>query len=469
MDEYKIIESYNEGVTEIISMMKELNIGLISQVNNLNQEVKSLNEEIIALREENLMLLARNAELEAKAKKNSKNSSKPPSTDNHKKPSNSRQKTDRSTGGQKGHEGKTLLKSDQPDNIIDIKAEACECGCCLSGIEGEIQTRQVFDLPKITVNVTEYRTHKIVCPICNKVHKTEFPKTVSQPVQYGENLQALMVYLSNYQLIPLDRTSQLIGVLTGQKISQGTIVNVTKKLYNKLEDFEYALKEQLKKADVLHTDESGMRSQGKTNWVHTASTEYLTHFAMHEKRGKQATIDIGILPEFTGTMVHDHWKSYYFFEDCTHAECNAHHIRTLNGIYENFSHEWAQDMGSLLVKIKRQVDLLKETGYTEMPENDIKANFLSYKDIILKGKKECLEKGSKILSKKTGKPRKTDAQRLLERLEKYDIETLSFMFDFSIPFDNNLAERNIRMVKLRQKISGCFRGDDGGDWFLALK
>lgn len=462
MDESKIIESYNEGVTEIISMMKELNMELISQVNNLNEEIK-------ALREENLMLLAKNAELEAKTKKNSKNSSKPPSTDNHKKPFNSRQKTGRSTGGQKGHEGKTLLKSEQPDNIIDIKVEACECGCCLSGIEGKIQTRQVFDLPKITVNVTEYRTHEIVCPICNKVHITRFPKTVSQPVQYGENLQALMVYLSNYQLIPLDRTSQLIGALTGQKISQGTIVNATKKLYKKLEEFEYALKEQLKNAEVLHTDESGMRSQGKTNWVHTASTEYLTHFAIHEKRGTQATIDIGILPKFTGTMVHDHWKSYYFFEDCTHAECNAHHIRTLKGIHENFSHEWAQDMGSLLVKIKRQVDLLKESGCTEMPENHIKANFLSYKNIILKGKKECLEKGSKILSKKTGKPRKTDAQRLLERLEKYDIETLSFMFDFSIPFDNNLAERNIRMVKLRQKISGCFRGDEGGDWFCRIR
>lgn len=462
MNESKIIESYNEGVSEIVALMKELNMGLTSQVSNLNQEIK-------ALREENLRLLVKIAELEAKAKKNSKNSSKPPSTDNHKKTANNRQKTGRSTGGQKGHEGKTLLKVENPDNIIDIKAEACECGCCLSNIEGKIQTRQVFDLPKITVNVTEYRTHEIVCPICNKVHKTEFPKTISQPVQYGENIQALMVYLSNYQLIPLDRTTELIGALTGQKISQGTIVNVTKKLYKKLEEFEHNLKEQLKKADVLHTDESGMRSQGKTNWVHTASTEQLTHFAIHKKRGTQAAIDIGILPEFTGTLVHDHWKPYYFFKDCTHAECNAHHIRALKGIHENFSHGWAQDMGSLLVKIKRQVDSLKETGCTEMPENDIKANFLRYKEIILNGKKECLEKGSKMLSKKTGKPIKTDAQRLLERLEKYDIETLSFMFDFTIPFDNNLAERNIRMVKLRQKISGCFRGNEGGEWFCRIR
>lgn len=303
MNESKIIESYNDGVSEIISLMKELNMGLTSQIKDLNHEIKSL-------REENFKLFVKNPELEAKLNKNSKNSSNPPSTDNHKKPSNSRIKTGRSTGGQKGHKGKTLLKVENPDNVVDIRVKSCECGCCLSNIEGKVETRQVFDLPKITINVTKYITHETVCPICNKVHKTEFPKTISQPVQYGENLQALMVYLSNYQLISLDRTTELIGALTGQKISQGTIVNVTKKLYSKLEEFEYTLKEQLKKADVLHTDESGMRSQGKTNWVHTASTEHLTHFAIHEKRGTQATIDIGILPEFTGIMVHDHWKSY---------------------------------------------------------------------------------------------------------------------------------------------------------------
>jgi transposase len=196
MDESKIIETYNNGVSEIVSLMKDMNIGLTNHINILNKE-------IISLRLENQKLNARIAELESKKNKNSKNSSKPPSTDNHKKTSNSRQKTGRSTGGQKGHEGKTLLKVENPDNIVDIKAEACECRCCLSNIEGKIQTRQIFELPKITINVTEFRTHEVVCPKCNKVHKTEFPETITQPIQYGKNLQALMVYLSNYQLIPL--------------------------------------------------------------------------------------------------------------------------------------------------------------------------------------------------------------------------------------------------------------------------
>jgi len=462
VDESKIIESYNNGVSEIVSLLKNMNEELLKQLNIQNQELNSL-------RLENQKLYTQIAELEARLNKNSKNSSKPPSTDNYKKPPNTRKKTGRSTGGQKGHVGKTLLKVENPDKIVDIKAEACECGCCLSGIEGKIQIRQVFELPKITVNVTEFRTHEVICPICKKVHKTEFPETITQPVQYGDNLQALMVYLSNYQLIPLARTTELIGALTGHKISQGTIVNATKNLFDKLEKVEDTIKEQLKKVEVLHTDESGMRSQGKINWIHTASTECLTHFAIHEKRGKQAAIDIGILPEFEGTMIHDHWKPYYFFTDCTHAECNAHHIRNLKGIYETFSHEWAQDMMSLLVKIKRQIDFLKQSGHNKMPENTIKTHELNYKEILAKGKKECLQKSSEVLSKKTGKPVKTNAQRLLEKLEAYDIETLSFMYDFNIPFDNNLAERDIRMVKLRQKISGSFRGDNGGDWFCRIR
>jgi transposase len=469
MKEKKVIENYNDGVSEIISLMKDMNSGLTSHINNLNGELVSLNQEIRALREENKSLYARIAELEAKLNKNSNNSSKPPSTDNHKKPANNRKKTGRSPGGQDGHEGKTLLKVNKPDKVIDIKPEACECGCNLSHIEGRTETRQVFEVPIITINVTEYRTHEVVCPKCNKVHKTDFPETITQPVQYGDNLQALMVYLSNYQLVPLGRTTEIIKTLTGHNISQGTIVNATKRLYDNLEKVEKAIKEQLKKADLLHTDESGMRSQGKTNWVHTASTENLTYYAMHKKRGSQATKDIGILPEFKGTMMHDHWKPYYTFTDCTHAECNAHHVRNLKGIHENYGHEWAQDMASLLVEIKRAVDTLKDKGLNAMAEGDIKAYVARYNSIITKGKAEDAAKGSGNVSKKTGKPLKSNALRLLEKLEEYDIETLAFLYDFSIPFDNNLAERDIRMVKLRQKISGCFRGDNGGKWFCRIR
>ncbi|MCB2313688.1 transposase [Clostridium tagluense] len=413
------VDNYNNGITEIITLLKEMNSGLINQISNLNVEVVNLNHLISSLRDDNTILLARNIELEAMHNKNSNNSSKPPSSNNNKKPSNSRTKTGRSSGGQVGHIGKTLLKIDNPDNIIDIRKTTCNCGCSLSGLEGKIQSKQVVDLPQIVMKVTEYRTHEVVCPDCNEVHTTEFPATVSQPVQYGENLQALMVYLSNYQLVPLARTTEIIKNLTGKNISQGTIVNANKRLYDSLEKFEEAIKEQLKKVEILHTDESGLRLKGKINWVH--------------------------------------------------AECNAHNMRILKGIHENFGHTWAINMGTLLIEIKRQVDSLKCIGATSMAESDIKAYDERYKIIIAQGKKEDAEKCLVKISKKTGNPVKSYALRLLRKLEEYDIETLSFMYDFNIPFDNNLAERDIRMVKLRQKISGCFRSDTGGSLFCRIR
>jgi len=423
LDDKKIIENYNAGVSEIVSLMKEMNSELTNHINSLTIEIK-------ALREENIRLLARNIELEGRQNKNSNNSSKPPSSNNNKKPLNSRKKTGKASGGQDGHEGTTLLKVDNPDKIIDIRNIICDCGCNLSNIEGEIQSRQVFDLPKSVINVIEFRIHKSICPRCKKVHVTEFPATVSQPVQYGDNLQALMVYLSNYQLVPLARTTEIIKNLTGKNISQGTIVNANKRLYESLEKFEETIKEKLKQAEVLNTDESGLRSEGKINWVHVAATNKATHYAMHKNRGAIATKEIGILPKFKGTIVHDHWKPYYTFTNCTHAECNAHNIRILKGIHENFSHIWAMNMGSLLIEIKREVDSLKSKGATSMAERNIKAYDERYKVIIAQGKEEDTVKCSVKVSKKTGTPVKSDALRLLQKLEKYDVETLKPLLGF---------------------------------------
>jgi transposase len=353
--------------------------------------------------------------------------------------------------------------------VIDLHPHQCECGCNLSEIEGIVRTRQVFEIPVIRIKVIEYKTHEIECPECKRVHKTEFPKTVTQPVQYGENLQTLMVYLTNYQLIPLERAAETIKDLTGQDISQGTFVNTSKRLEKRLGGFEDSIKEQLKNANVVHFDETGMRCEGKTKWLHSASTDKLTYYAVHDKRGAEADKDIGILPEFQGTAVHDHWKPYYTFTDCTHAECNAHHIRNLKGIYENYGHEWAQNMAGLLVEIKRNVETLKAQGMDSMAHDDIQGYMQSYDDIIARVKEENALKSEGLTSEKTGKPKKGEVLNLLEKLEKFNIETLSFMYDFSIPFDNNLAERDIRMVKLRQKISGCFRGDEGENTFCSIR
>ncbi len=447
MDEDLIKKTYNDGINAVVSLVKDLH----GQISSMSGQIADLNNRI--------------TELETRLNKNSGNSSKPPSSDGLKKPKNMRQKSGKPTGGQPGHEGRTLNKVENPDEVVEINPDKCECGCDLSDVEGTCKTRQVVEIPVIKTKVTEYRVFKKVCPDCKREHEAGFPKTVTQPVQYGENMQALMAYLTNYQLLPLERAAEILSDIIGQKVSEGTLVNVNNRLYKKLEEVEDSIKQQLIDSSVVHFDETGMRSDGKTQWLHSASTDRLTYYEVHEKRGAKAANDIGILPEFAGTACHDHWTPYYTFGNCSHSECNAHNLRNLRSAYEDYKHQWAQDMASLLIEIKRRVDTLKDQGQSSMDTQEISKYEALFKDIIAKGK---LEQPVPV-SEKTGKPKKNAAHRLLARLEKYDIETLSFIYDFDIPFDNNLAERDIRMVKLRQKISGCFRGEEGPKVFCRIR
>lgn len=197
----------------------------------------------------------------------------------------------------------------------------------MSDVEGTTSTRQVTEMPEIRTTVTEFITYEVVCPDCKKVHKTKFPKNVTQPMQYGENLQAFMAYLTNYQFLPLERAAEILSEIVGQNVSEGTLVNVNNRLYKSLEEVEASIKEQLIASKVVHFDETGLRSGGKTQWLHSASTEQLTHYEAHQKRGAEATKEIGILPKFEGTAVHDHWMPYYTFDNCSHSECNAHNGR----------------------------------------------------------------------------------------------------------------------------------------------
>lgn len=400
---------------------------------------------------------------------NSSNSSIPPSQDPYRKPYPKREKSKRKTGGQPGHKGYTLEKVEKPDHTIDINVSDCECGYDLTNVEGNTKSRQVFELPKIKIKVTEYVIHEKICPGCGKVHNTKFPPEVTQPTQYGENMNALMNYLTGYQLLPLKRAIETIEDIIGQNVSEGTIVNSSQRLYKKLEEAEKTIKAKIKESEVVHFDETGMKSENKTKWLHVASTKNLTHYTIHEKRGIKAMKEINILPDFEGVAVHDHWKSYYAFRNCTHAECNAHNLRYLRDIFENYHQEWAKSMICLLLEIKQRVETLKNTGNISMEPVDIDIWNSKYHNIIEKGICEDDQKSIKIVSKKTGKPKKSKALRLLLKLQQYDIETLAFMYDFNIPFDNNLAERDIRMQKLRQKISGCFRGKDGAKIFCRIR
>lgn len=471
MTEESIIKSYNEGINAVISLVKDLNHDFLTQMGSLTNEINTLNSDITALKIVNLEFSTRIAELEASRNKNSSNSSKPPSTDGYKKKiKNNRVKNGRSSGGQEGHEGHTLIKVENPDKRVDARiGDHCDCGENISEVNDKIRTRQEFELPEIKPMVTEYITHEKICPRCGKVHKSEFPAEVSQPTQYGVKMKALMAYLTDYQFIPLKRAVETIEEIIGQTVSQGTLVTTSEKLYKTLEKPVEAIKQQITESKVVHFDETGIRSEGKTKWIHVASTDTLTYYEMHEKRGTEAAGEIGILPEFNGTAMHDHWKPYYTFKDCTHAECNAHNLRYLRDIYENYGHEWAKNMAGLLVELKKQIEDLKTEGLMGMEADQTVAWRKRFHSIIKAGINEDDEKSPKVLSKKTGKPQRSKALNLLLKLQNYDIETLAFMYDFKVPFDNNLAERDLRMQKLRQKISGCFRGKEGANVFCRIR
>lgn len=436
----------------------------------LSQCSEALRLYVAALCTENERLSQENINLHARLNLNSNNSSKPPSTDAFKKTiKNSRKKSGRLSGGQLGHKGRTLEKVLNPDEVIEFKIpEICNCGFNMTDVPTTTNTRQVFEMIKPKIQTTEYVTYETVCPKCGKVHATHFPPQVTQPTQYGENMQALMNYFTHYQLLPLNRTAEAIKHITGQSVSEGTIVNAAKRLYQKLEEPVNEIKKQITGSPVVHFDETGMRSESKTRWLHVAATENCTYYEVNNKRGEEAAKDIGILPNFNGAAVHDHWMSYYKFSDCTHAECNAHHIRYLKDIHDNYKQSWAEEMLSMLIKLHRRVEELKAQQINNMLSKEIDEWYNFYHSIIDKGIIEDSQKSPVILNKK-GKPKKSKSLQLLLKLQQYDIETLAFMYDFAIPFDNNMAERDLRMQKLRQKISGCFRGKDGANVFCRIR
>ena len=457
----KTIEIYNQGPEAVVDLVKELCAGF-----------NALRAIVLEQTQSSLEMKVKIIELEARLKMNSNNSSKPPSSDGYKKPkvTNRREKSGRKTGAQFGHEGTTLNKVENPDRKIEIKVpDFCECGKDLREVVGNLKTRQVFDIPPINkIEVTEFIAEEKVCTICGKIHKAEFPTTVTQPTQYGANMKTLMAYFNDYQFLPLQRTVEAILDITGQKVSEGTIVNTGLHLQSSLKDTLATIKDDIIHSDVVHFDETGVRVDGELQWIHVASTETETYYEVHAKRGGAAMKDIGILPNFTGTSVHDHWKPYYTYKDCTHGECNAHNIRYLKDIHVNYEHEWASSMIGFLVELNRRIKALKSEGLTQMESQEMEQWLKRYHNTILEGIIEDDEKSPKLFNKR-GDLKKSKALQLLYKLQEYDIETLAFMYDFNVPFDNNLAERDLRMQKLRQKISGCFRGENSAQVFCDIR
>jgi transposase len=405
-------------------------------------------------------LIKRLEVLEGIAKSNSSNSSKPPSSDGLKKKiKNNRQKSTRKAGAQVGHKGKGLSPMDKVDIEILCPVEgSCQCGANLNRREVlRIEKRQVIDTPEKLIEVREYQVEIKQCK-CGLEHRGQCD--YSQRVQYGEGIKSLLVYLNQYQLVPTERVQEMMKDLFGLSVSDGLIFSSTEKCFDNLSGTIEMIKQELIKSEVIHNDETGIRSEGKTRWIHSSSNENFTHFAIHNKRGSEAMDDIGILPLFKGVSIHDRWASYDKYE-CIHAHCNAHLLRDLIFIFEEMNRPWAGEMIELLKRANQRKKLDKLTSHF------ITRTSNKMDQIIIQAERK--EPKEKYKKGKRGRKAKNKSLRLLHVFRDKKEEILLFLKNKAIPFDNNLAERDLRMIKLKQKISGCFRSKHGAEIFCATR
>lgn len=435
---------------------------LISIILTLQQQIQRL-QEVVAEQ------VAELQSLRDQVSKNSRTSGKPPSSDGLRKPRNLRQKSGRQQGGQKDHPGHTLKMVEQPDHVKVHTVSTCDyCSTDLTSIESyEYERRQVFDIPPVRLEVTEHRAEIKVCPTCKLQVKGHFPAIVSHPVQYGSRLKAQASYLNSYQLIPLARTCELLEDFYGHRPTEAFVLAANSALVHQVEPSLAVIKQQLINSDVVHFDESGLRVEGKLHWLHVASTQALTYYGVHRKRGQVGMQAIGILPLFKGRAVHDHWQSYFAFEQCQHALCNAHHLRELQFILEQYQQPWAQHMAQLLLDIKAEVDTAPPEHISLPPKRVIHFE-QRYDKLIAQGLKANPPPDTPA-TKKRGRKKQSPPKNLLDRLQNHKSQVLAFMADFRVPFDNNLAERDVRMVKIKQKVSGSFRTSTGAETFCAIR
>ena len=410
-------------------------------------------------------LEARVFELEHALNKNSQNSHKPPSSDGYRRNIQTSTPKDkkRPSGGQSGHPGTTLRKSVTVDHIVNHPVDTClGCGSSLEHVPvQDVRSRQVFDLPMVKMEVTEHRSEVKQCPCCHRQTAGIFPPQVTKATQYGSTLKSIVLYMMQHQLVPFERTTEFLQDLFGCTLSEGTLKNWSAEAYSRLRQAEEQIKEQLQQAEILHVDETGMFCENKLHWIHSASTERYTHYGIHPKRGKEAMDEIGILPNATGRIMHDFWESYARYNHLTHAYCNAHIVRELRSVHQDYHQAWAQKLIDLLFHIKEKIET------QPISKNFVTRSVHRYDALLQSGSR--LNRPNRASPHKRGRVKQSKPRNLLKRLRDHRDEVLAFLFDPTVPFTNNLAERDLRMVKVKHKISGTFRSHLGALCYCRIR
>jgi len=406
-------------------------------------------------------------QLEARLAANSTNSNRPPSSDGLKKgppkPRSLRRRSGKKPGGQPGHPGATPAWENNPDQIV-AHAPPSLCDVCNAPLPEPslFASRQVFDLPEIHYVVTEHRALESQCS-CGKLHRATFPGDVDAPMQYGPNAQALAVYFTQHQMLPMQRTSALINDAFGLPFSPASVQRAVVNAAERLAPTVDAIADALRGVPVAHADETGLRAESKLHWLHTVTTPLLTWLGCHKRRGVAAMTDQGIIPHFRGTLVHDGCESYRTFGGCLHALCNAHHLRELKALAEDHGQQWAEHLGTLLQEACHEVNVSSDSRLSPTRLTQFR---LQYDAVLNIGERENPVRAA---SRKRGRTKQSAATNLLRRLREYADDVWRFAEYPDVPFTNNLAEQAVRMPKVKQKVSGGFRTRRGADRFCVIR